>query len=241
MMQKLESHIHKIPKIPERRLRIVRFYPKSKKREVPREAFIRQFFTNRQALVILPEMAVDSMFNPFALITKPIAIVTNISARTCDLLFIAFVAIPVCLCFGGPRFTLESLNCLSGIFWFAIPLFMIVFSFFSLSWWRFTSSLAFAGIWVPICLVSFVVWMPLLEGAENNKYPFVELIETKKADHCTDECRYRITFNALGPMGIRRTRETRFVPGLKWIEITDQQVLGISSLNKLSSLNKILQ
>lgn len=128
---------------------------------------------------------------------------------------------------------MDSLNCLSGVFWFAIPFLMIVFSFFSLSWWRFSSSLAFATAWLPVCVLSFFVWMPLVEGVDRNEYPYSKLLETKRTNEYTDECNYRITFQALGPVGNRRTRETHLMPGLKWVEITDQNIYGLSAINKV--------
>jgi hypothetical protein len=224
---RLDSHMQMIPPIPVIRLRIIRFYSKTK------ICVIRQFFTDQAEIVILPQKAVAVVFNPFDVITKPIGLVTKSSAAACNLLFLAFVLIPVSYYYGGPRFTVESFNCLTGVFWFAIPFLMVLFSFLTFSWWRFTSSLAFAGLWVPVSLLSFVVWMPLVEGAENNKNPFSECLETRKTGEYSDECRYRISARVLGPMGDRKTIETHLVPGLKWIKITDQQIYSVWAAKKI--------
>ena len=180
------------------------------------------------------------MFNPFSLITKPIELVTKNSARACNLLFVGFVLIPVSFYFGGPRFTADSLNCLTGLLWFSIPFLMVVFSFLSLSWLRFISSLTIASAWIPVCLLSFVVWMPLVDGVDKNSYPFSKLVEAKHVTSCSDECEYRIELQALGPVGKRSTVETHLIPGLKWIEVKDQEIYGLATiedvLTKLSDL-----
>lgn len=163
------------------------------------------------------------ILNPFKPIFETAGAITGTARNLYSLLFLSFIVIPVTLFYGGPEFVSESLNCLMGVFWFLIPPLMAVTALVAISVWRIMASTAFLFLWVPFLLISYAVWMPLIDGVSENKNPFFELVDSKQTSK-EHACRYTLESKLLNVSIDKRTVEKELFPGLKWVTVKEQSI-----------------
>jgi hypothetical protein len=160
--------------------------------------------------------------NPFKIVFETASAITGTARNLYSLLFLTFLIVPSSLVYCGPRFTVESVNCLLLILWLLIPFLMLGAGMAALSIWRIVLSTAFLVAWVPAVVFSFPIWLPLIDGFSTNIDPVFQLVDEQKQNGGSRIRHYKLQIAGLAIE--KETLESEIIPGLKWVEIREQNI-----------------